>query len=316
MLVAMTVQSSAATRISTSVSEDPASPLLNTVAHCAEHCAVDSGSLAALGSAVGRQLLVRRSTDQLALYTVAVELDVALPAVHVGTRGLARLGDATGPFDATLRTDFIDGDLQARARLTEQLLGEDAAAGLAILAPHGGWIERRTDEQAQFVYRALARSGEPVRAWIARGVNAGGALRCWHITSSEISEHSFPKLRALFGPRAPRGPFVHAVAFHGHNDSESVVIGGGLPDDEHHSALKSELRSRIERALRAVMERPPVVTVKTSGPLAGAQRSNVVNRVTLAGNGIQIEQPPSVRDTRRPSEAIARAVAELYADRV
>ncbi|MGH2920253.1 MAG: hypothetical protein ACRDLS_16905 [Solirubrobacteraceae bacterium] len=94
------------------------------------------------------------------------------------------------------------------------------------------------------------------------------------------------------------------------------MVGGGLPDDERHSELKAELRSRIERALDAVMDRPPVVVVKRSGPLAGAQRSTIVNRVTVAGNGIQIEQPISVRDTPAPREAIARAVAELYVGRI
>jgi len=55
--------------IRTFLSEDPNSPPLNTEAHAVEHCAVDPQSLGALGSAVGRQLLIRRASDRLALYT-------------------------------------------------------------------------------------------------------------------------------------------------------------------------------------------------------------------------------------------------------
>jgi phage replication-related protein YjqB (UPF0714/DUF867 family) len=62
------------------------------------------------------------------------------------------------------------------------------------------------------------------------------------------------------------------------------------------------------------MDQPPAVEVRPSGPLAGTQRRNIVNRVTVRGNGIQIEQPLRVRDEVVPREAIARAVAELYVD--
>ena len=59
---------------------------------------------------------------------------------------------------------------------------------------------------------------------------------------------------------------------------------------------------------------PPAVVVRRSGPLGGAQQSNIVNRVTAAGNGMQLEQPASVRTNKRRREAIAQAVAAFYAD--
>ncbi len=129
-------------------------------------------------------------------------------------------------FNATVESDFTEGD--APARLTEELLGEHAT-GLAILAPHGGRIEPRTDDQAQSVYDTLALNAKPVRAWIARGFNPTGAHKCWHITSSEISEHSFPKLESFFASTRSSRAYAHAVAFHGQNDSEAIVVGGGLP---------------------------------------------------------------------------------------
>ena len=305
-------------RIPTYLSEDPTSAALNTKAHASEHCAVDGESLIALGSAVGRQVLVRRSSKRLALYTVAERIDVEGGAAHVGTAGLARLEGVTGEppsgkLDATLETDFTRGRPRAPVRLTEEILG-DAASGLAVLAPHGGRIEVGTDDQARVVHDLVAGRAKPVRAWIARGFNPTiGAHRCWHITSSEISEHSFPGLALLFDPEASRGSFAHAVAFHGQNDSEAIVIGGGLPRDKAHTELKMALRSRVEDALRAVTDPPPAVVVRRSGPLAGTQRRNVVNRVTVRGNGIQLEQPAAVRTDEQQRDAIARAVAAFYA---
>ena len=302
----------------TSLSTDPTSPALNTAAHAPEHCVIDRESLEVLGSAVGRQLLVRRSAKRLALYTIAERVDVAARATHVGTGGLARLEEPTGEPPATLRatveTEFTGGGSQAPVRLTEQLLGR-ATAGLAILAPHGGKIEVGTDDQAATVFKALARDGKQVRAWIARGFNPTiGAHRCWHITASEISERSFPRLGSLFDGGESRGSFAHAIAFHGQNDSAAILVGGGLPRVREHTALKTRLASRIGEALRAVMEDPPPVVVQRSGPLAGAERANIVNRVTATGNGIQLEQPAGVRVVKQQRDAIAQAVAAFYAD--
>jgi phage replication-related protein YjqB (UPF0714/DUF867 family) len=305
--------------IRTSLSTDLSSPALNHKAHAAEHCAIDRKSLAVLGSAVGGQVLIRRSAQRLALYTVAEHIDAAGRAAHVGAVGLARLEDPTGEppatLGATVETVFTGGDSHVPVRLTEQLLGK-GATGLAVLAPHGGKIEVGTDDEATSVFKALVRSGKPVRAWIARGFNPRGAHRCWHITASEISEQSFPRLGSLFGPGASRGPFAHAVAFHGQDDCEAIIVGGGLPGDTAHDALKMRLGSQIRDALRAVMEEPPAVVVKRSGPLAGIERANIVNRVTAAGNGIQLEQPAAVRTVKKRRDAIAHAVAAFYVDLV
>jgi phage replication-related protein YjqB (UPF0714/DUF867 family) len=297
------------------LSEDSDSASLNDAAHAVEHCAVDPESLAAIDGALGRQVLIRKAPAGLALYTVTELISAPAPEVNVGTEGLARLASPSDPphaqCNATVETDFTEGD--APIRLIEDLLGEHTS-GLAILAPHGGRIERGTDLQADSVYKALEQQAKPVRAWIARGFNPAGAHRCWHITSSEISEHSFPTLGSLFASTTARGPYARAVAFHGHNDSEAIVVGGGLPRNAEHTALKTELSSRIRFALEAVVDPPPVVEVGVSGPLAGAQRKNIVNRVTVRGNGIQIEQPAAVRDDKAQREAVARAVADFYGE--
>jgi phage replication-related protein YjqB (UPF0714/DUF867 family) len=302
--------------IRTSLSEDPKSAVLNDKAHASEHCAIDPESLHVLNSAVGRQVLVTRSAKRLALYTIAARIDVAGPAARVGTAGLARVENLTGEppapnLKAALETEFLGAT--APVRLTEELLGR-AATGLAIMAPHGGRIEPRTDDQARAVYELLAKQRKPARAWIAQGFNPAGAHRCWHITASEISERSFPRLGTLFGRGRSRGPFAHAVAFHGQNDSDAIVVGGGLAQDAPHTALKTKLSDQLRDALRAVTERPPAVVVCRSGPLAGIERANIVNRVTVRGNGIQLEQPAAVRADDEQRAAVVRAVAAFYAE--
>lgn len=305
-------------RVRAHLSEDTTRPALNTAAHASEHCAVDRESLRALGAAVGDQVLVRRSPKLFALYSVAARASAPAPAVNVGTAGLARLDRPTGEpppsdFEATVATDFVGGG--AAARLVERVLGESAATGMAVLAPHGGRIEPGTGEQAAMAYELVAAQGRPVRAWIAEGFNpTTGAHRCWHITATEISERSFPGLGRLFEPGSPRGPFAHAIAFHGQTDSADVIVGGGLPRSRPHTALKARLAARIREALEAVADDPPAVVVRRSGPLAGAEQSNVVNRLTAAGNGLQLEQPPSVRSDRDQREAIAGAVAAFFGD--
>ena len=59
---------------------------------------------------------------------------------------------------------------------------------------------------------------------------------------------------------------------------------------------------------------PPAVVVRRSGPLAGIERANIVNRVTVRGNGIQLEQPAAVRADDEQRAAVARAVAAFYAE--
>jgi phage replication-related protein YjqB (UPF0714/DUF867 family) len=304
--------------IRTLLSEDTMIAALNTKAHASEHCAIDPESLDVLNSAVGRQVLVTRSAKRLALYTVAARIDVAGPAARVGPAGLARVEDPTGEppapmLKAALETDFLGGETTAPVRLTEELLGR-AATGLAVMAPHGGRIEPHTDDQARGVYKLLAEQRKPARAWIAQGFNPAGAHSCWHITASEISERSFPRLGTLFGRGASRGPFAHAVAFHGQNDSDAIIVGGGLPQDAPHTALKTTLSERLRDALRDATQHPPAVEVRRRGSLAGIERANIVNRVTVRGNGIQLEQPAAVREDDEQRAAVVRAVAAFYAE--
>jgi phage replication-related protein YjqB (UPF0714/DUF867 family) len=63
-----------------------------------------------------------------------------------------------------------------------------------------------------------------------------------------------------------------------------------------------------------VTDEPTPVVVRRSGPLAGIEPDNVVNRVTARGNGIQLEQPAVARADAAQRGAIAGAVAAFYAE--
>ena len=148
------------------------------------------------------------------------------------------------------------------------------------------------------------------------GLEAGRRRKaCWHVTSAEISERSFPKLGALLAAKADR-----AVAFHGWTE-DRIGVGGGVVDraahpERHrrHEALKEEVRVAIEAALLALG--PPwsglPVVLEASGGFSGRHPDNVVNRITEFGNGVQVEQPEGVRKDARARDAVAQAVADVY----
>lgn len=276
-----------------------------------EHCTLDRNTW----SSVARQpqVLIRRDADRLALFTVVDTNDAGAAGVaRVGTEGLKRLGGsvnagclgsifsaAFAEFGATLEPNFLsDIDANTARRQTaliEQLIGTGTA--IAVLAPHGGMIEPHTDTQAQRVYDLLVAGGRSARLWMSQGWKRGGdAYACWHITSTELSPASFPRLRTLFETR-----FARAVAFHGWG---RPYIGVGGRADE-------AFRTRVRDAIAAVV--PSTVTVQLENDsLAGSAPGNIVNAVTRDDQGVQIEQPEGVRNTH--AVPIADAVAAVYLD--
>ncbi len=292
-----------------------------------EHCGLDPATLQALGGRLGRQVLIRRNSRRLALYTVTAENGAAgtplCPGtVSVGPEGLARLSaQQSDGFRATL-DDEVTADLpeavaEGRTALIERVLGDGSIeGGLAILAPHGGMIEVGTDRQAERVHAAVTAAGRSARGWVCQGwKQGGGAHLCWHITSSVISGRSFPKLGAMLAAKSD-----HAVAFHGWTRTR-IGVGSGVVDGtahperhQQHEALKEEIRTGIEAALQALgppWDKLPVVLEASSG-FSGRHKDNIVNRITKLGNGVQIEQPEAARKDARVRDGIARAVAAAY----
>jgi phage replication-related protein YjqB (UPF0714/DUF867 family) len=150
----------------------------------------------------------------------------------------------------------------------------DRRSRIAMLAPHGGEIERHTAEQAEL---AAKLAGAVCWRCVGKGRNA---YRRYHVTSTKLlGDPRFPKLATLEGRH-----FAHAVSFHGFRgvgtEARLVLVGGRAS-----SAIKRGLREAIERVVA------DDVTVRVATPKdrwPGLSPMNLVNR--LAKNGVQVEQ--------------------------
>jgi phage replication-related protein YjqB (UPF0714/DUF867 family) len=276
-----------------------------------EHCSIDDRLLESVGSALGQQVRIRRTTTEYALFTVSErrnEDDARV--VRLGRAGRRRLG-TDDPFDGAVvlpaaHPTMSDDEAAASGELVERVDDDGEQRGLIVLAPHGGDIERHTDDQAE---RVTARLGaDSASSWRCKGWKEprddgnGGAFECWHITSTDIDPASFPGLASVID----RG-FVHAVAFHGFEQPE-VLIGGSAPAE-----LKEEIRAAIETAI--CDSNIPVRVATPADHYGGDDPENIVNRLTVGGaGGVQIEQSlPARRDY---GTAIADAVAVVYRRRL
>jgi phage replication-related protein YjqB (UPF0714/DUF867 family) len=264
-----------------------------------EHCSVDPQTLAVIGCTVGYQVRIKRNSNQRGLYTVS-EVGQNNPAnvVRMGLGGRQRLG-TSAEFDGMVDSQvpnptLTEDDAEAASEFIERLEDNGRQDGLIAIAPHGGDIERHTDQQAERVASRLA-----VSSWRCKGWNqSGGAFDSWHITSTDIHEASFPRLNSVIS----RG-FTHAVAFHGFNNPE-ILIGGTAP-----ATLKQEIKTAIEAAIAG-----SGINVRIAQPdegFGGDDPRNIVNRLTKGGrNGVQIEQSLQARSNHWL--AIADAVADVY----
>jgi phage replication-related protein YjqB (UPF0714/DUF867 family) len=223
-----------------------------------------------------------------------------------------------------LHPAYSDADVEDRREFVERVW-DTGATGLVVLAPHGGRIEQRTDDQAAHLAAALiaARVDAGLAAvntslWLCRGWGEDkvGAYARWHITSTDLQEASFPGLATFMA----RG-FDHAVSFHGCGTCEwgppgeeatprTIIVGGR--DD---SGLRDDIASGIRAALGLDAASDEVVVPEVASDYAGNSERNIVNRVA-EGNGIQIEQNPFARGLTDGSDrwrAVAQAVADALA---
>jgi len=269
----------------------------------AEHCEVDPDRLAALGAKPGQQARIYKDASTFAVYTLIPHDEDPETVVRMGLSGRHRMGkDAPDAFPATVaivpapRSDLTDEQADAQGELVERLDDDGAHTGLLIMAPHGGEIEKHTDMQSIRLKEKLG--GRRVSTWILKGYDPPGpqtASGRWHITSTEISEASYPLL-AQSGKRR----YDYAFSFHG-KAAEGLLVGGAGP---------MELKQEIAEALKkAVGDKGVEVVIARQGQsLGGTTPTNIVNRYT--SNGIQLEQGPTAR--REYWKEIADAVAEVY----
>lgn len=183
---------------------------------------------------------------------------------------------------------------------------------LVVIAPHGGNIEPGTALEAEYVANHFSR--DRVSLWLCKGFSSKSngqsnkdALERWHITSTKISEKSFPKLNTIIGNNPT---FDYSIAFHGW--TENSICVGGNPDNPDHD-LKCDIKHEIKKAL---MEAHSDIQVYMSpcpeGNFNGDKPENIVNR--LGTNSIQIEQCREARDNFH--DVIAHAVVNVIGTRI
>jgi murein DD-endopeptidase MepM/ murein hydrolase activator NlpD len=270
-----------------------------------EHCSADPERLANIGRAQGRQIRVKRNENEYALYTVSeTRQETPDTIVRMAREGRARLTPDASEIPDEFGTivdsqvphpTYTDDEAETNSEFVERLADNGTHTGLVAIAPHGGEIEERTDQQAEHVASQLAAKG--VSCWRCKGFRrGGGAFERWHITSPDLNEASFPLLNTII-----KRHFTYAVAFHGFEQQE-ILIGGGADE-----ALKCEIRSAIQKAIAGSGIEVNIATPEAN--FNGDNPNNIVNRLAN-GNGIQVEQSKAARNTYW--QQIARAVASVY----
>lgn len=151
-----------------------------------------------------------------------------------------------------------DGKAEELGELIEHLNHDAQNRKLVVIAPHGGEIERWTDNQAELVWSQF--SPDRASLWTCKGFSIEGqegAFRRWHITSTEISKDSFPNLNTISGSSPT---FKYAIAFHGWNEDKDVICVGGSDNQ-----TPPDLKKRIREAIQEVLPENSNIQVLDSG---------------------------------------------------
>jgi phage replication-related protein YjqB (UPF0714/DUF867 family) len=277
-------------------------PLSGGVGLSEEQASLSEVGYDALGMAVpddfgrpgaGIQVLLS-AEDSFALVTIA--------AVHNGSAASIALADpdrlvSGGHLPPTVKATtnvFAGGHFEEEAT---------RSGSVAVIAPHGGGIERQTDFQAGIL---AADTRLQVDTWVCRGRGAH-QFRRLHITSDDLSEQSFPGFRALL-ERTHR----LAVSFHGFdvataprsNKALDVIVGGQLDLDQRY-----DVAELIGRTLPPGPAFEVFVATACSDPHAGLSPKNAVNRLSRYG-GLQIEQSLRLRQHSEAPRLVAEAVID------
>jgi phage replication-related protein YjqB (UPF0714/DUF867 family) len=289
--------------------------------HSREHCSISASEIRRMGLNTRQQVRIERPTEDgttLALYTIIsphieyrdnVYLDYKDPKDIDKRFGLS--SSIVNSFNGKINPQvaavgLTDDKAKAYSEFIEKLTDDGQNSQLAVIAPHGGDIEEHTDEQAEHVAKHLPSNC--VSVWMCKGFKkGGGAFDRWHITSTDISEKSFPKLRSIIGRQ-----FKYAIAFHGwDSEKNSICIGGSISYD-----LKEQIK-------RAIVDAVPGSGIEVAigddyygdneicpANFDGNDPNNIVNRLSING-GIQIEQSKKAREEESYRNNIAKAVLDV-----
>ncbi|WP_161633513.1 poly-gamma-glutamate hydrolase family protein [Mesorhizobium erdmanii] len=145
----------------------------------------------------------------------------------------------------------------------------DRASAVAIVAPHGGWIEYGTS------HLATAVAGEDFSLYLFEGLKPKRPHRELHIPSEYFDEKQCVQLvtKAQL-----------AIGMHGRadgDDPETIWLGG----------LGKELRD----AIAVVLEAAGFKAITSGHRLPGEHKNNICNR-GIGRAGVQLELPKTLRD--------------------
>jgi phage replication-related protein YjqB (UPF0714/DUF867 family) len=282
--------------------------------HIREHCSAQRDQITTIGRKKGQQVRVERYTPDgltlldFALYTIVTVHEEEPNLVFVGYSEPEakkhdlrdRLGlSGVEPFTGKVNAQVTDVEVIENSGFVERLSDNGQHRGLIAIAPHGGAIEPHTNEQAEHVGERLA--SKSISVWVCQGFRKGGkAFDHLHITSTDISPESFPKLKTVI-----TRDFAYAVAFHGWNE-DFICIGGGAP-----AGLKEHIKTAILNIPDFNIEVRTDLEDCPEG-FNGNNPRNIVNR--LGANGIHIEQSNTAR--ARFCRAIAEAVADVLGPKI
>ena len=275
----------------------------------AERCSADPGMLQSIGRAVDHQVRITQADNPgfFALYTVAEAnppADLSDPSranvVRTSLTGRQRLGTAD-EMKAVVQAAVVDAEPPCSGvRFFEVAEDDRTQAYLIAIAPHGGDIEKGTDDEAQRLRKELTSNGYPATSWICKGFgdDLQGAFDRWHITSTDLNPECFPLLKGI----ATRN-FCYGVAFHGfakQADNADLYIGGGASDTLKRAIGKELVAAKLPLQIR-------IATKDDDPKFQGRKPENLINR--LAAQGIHIEQSAAAREF---GEKIANAIAAVY----
>jgi phage replication-related protein YjqB (UPF0714/DUF867 family) len=290
-----------------------------------EECNANENQLNSIHRQPGEQIRIEFPIENATLGAI---FTVAKPP-FLSDEGRVIVGDRIGNLDncqllenackgkvkARIMLEGLDEDEeQARdmGELIEKLNHDIQNHKLVVIAPHGGNIEPGTDLEAEYVANHF--SSDVASLWLCKGFSSKSngqsnkdALERWHITSTKISEKSFPKLNTIIGDN-PR--FDYSIAFHGWTQN-SICVGGN-PDNPDHE-LKCDIKHEIKKALQEANSDIQVyMSPCPEGDFNGDRPENIVNR--LGTNSIQIEQCRKARDDFH--DVIAQAVVNVIGTRI
>lgn len=182
--------------------------------------------------------------------------------------------------------------------LAETLDDDGARDRVLVTAPHGGAVERGTDELAERIHLLFERAGIPASLWMLHGYNpsAGSAVsahRRWHVGKLADGIDGYPGLRRLDGREFDLVIGVHRSGY------DEIEVGGRI-DAATRERVAERLHDLTGREVRSDPDRLR---------LPGTHPRISTNYLSADGErGLHVECTPGTCDRR--TEAAARAIVE------